>query len=153
MDPTELKRILTYCPNTGIFIWNISFRGYTANRVAGCVSKHTGYRYICYKGKNYLAHRLAWLWMTGQWPENLIDHINKKTDDNSWDNLRLGTKQKNAQNLKVLPKGYYKQGNKYITRIRSEGINRIVGSYDTEVDAHNAYLIAKRKYHDFFIDE
>lgn len=56
-----------------------------------------GYRSIDIEGSKYLAHRLAWLYMTGEWPEYLIRHKNEKNDDNSWDNL-VNTTPKEVQN-------------------------------------------------------
>lgn len=92
-----LKSRLSYDPETGIFVWleqpglpkqwNTNYAG----KPAGCV-KHapSGYRYIhmtlC--GKSYAAHRLIWLYVTGEEPPKELDHRNRDATDNRWDNLR-----------------------------------------------------------------
>ena len=94
----ELKRILHYCPETGVFTRKIR----TANcvqvgDVAGSVDGN-GYLLIQYKGIKYKTHRLAFLYMNGEWPENEVDHINHNKIDNRWNNLRLADRTKNNRN-------------------------------------------------------
>jgi hypothetical protein len=67
-------------------------------RQAGTITN--GYRQIEIDYKLFKAARLAWLYMTGSWPENLVDHVNGNRSDDRWCNLRAATYQENARNRK-----------------------------------------------------
>lgn len=101
MTQEELFEILEYNPNTGSFIWkknpysNKKLKG----KVAGYKTK-TGYIRIIYKKKEYLAHRLAWLYIYGEMP-NVIDHLNGVRSDNRLENLRNTTTRGNSKNRKL----------------------------------------------------
>lgn len=86
----ELKRLLNYDPETGFFWWKVrpSNNIYVGDR-AGHVQETKGYRNIHIKGKLYKAHRLAWLYCYGAFPEGNLDHINRDRDDNRISNLRV----------------------------------------------------------------
>lgn len=111
----ELKEVLTYDPETGVFIWKVrpGYRVKVGDK-AGCVGAD-GYSQIAYKGKLRKTHRLAWLYMTGKYPKEDIDHINGDKSDNRWDNLREASRQENCRNIKrrkegyKTPKGVYKR--------------------------------------------
>lgn len=100
----ELKRLLDYDPETGRLIWLVS----TSNRVkagheAGSVRlARTGkrYRLVGIRGVHIQAHRLIWLWMTGEFPNNQIDHIDGNGINNKWQNLRAVTKIENSRNVR-----------------------------------------------------
>lgn len=93
-----LKSALTYDPETGIFRWAID----KGQRVkAGCVAGHlasNGYVVIRINQQTYKAHRLAWLYMHGEWPEPFIDHINRDPSDNRLKNLRCASRSENNFN-------------------------------------------------------
>lgn len=95
----RLREILAYNPETGGFTW-IDPRGrrMRAGSVAGTVDKANGYRRIAIDGTRYAAHRLAWLYVTGSWPADLIDHQNRCRDDNRFINLRPADNSTNAVN-------------------------------------------------------
>jgi hypothetical protein len=97
---SELKQILDYNPDTGIFTWKINCRNSKLGKVAGCMH-HTGYICITINQKQYQLHRLAWLYMHGETPKNQIDHINCIKDDNRIINLRECTIKQNAFNRKI----------------------------------------------------
>ena len=101
-----LKERLEYNPDTGVFIWKAKTARNKIGQRAGSeewYGKNTGrngkYRVrIKLLSKNYAAHRLAWFYMTGEWP-NVIDHIDGNPFNNTWNNLRDVTNTINCQNL------------------------------------------------------
>ena len=93
----ELKSLLNYDDKTGIFTWRKSSGPVKSGSVAGYVNEK-GYILIGIKGKSYRAHRLAWLYVTGEHPVNVIDHINGVRDDNRLSNLRSCTQKENINN-------------------------------------------------------
>jgi len=94
----ELKDALHYCPETGIFTWRVDAgTKKLSGKKAGCVHA-TGYIVIKINGKLYSAHRLAFLYMSGEWPVDIVDHINGNGADNRWENLRQANKMQNACN-------------------------------------------------------
>ena len=95
MTAGRLRALLHYDPAAGVFRWRERPFLWRAGDVAGSITTH-GYRGIWLEGRNYRAHRLAWLYMAGDWPKNLIDHINGVRDDNRFCNLRPATHAENA---------------------------------------------------------
>lgn len=93
----RLREILEYNPETGIFRWKKPKYGRRKNKIAGC-KNHNGYIMITHKGKKYQAHRLAFLYMGGYMPENIVDHIDRDPSNNKWDNLREVSHQCNMRN-------------------------------------------------------
>src|SRR5215813_12141516 len=87
----RLKELLSYDPKTGLFIWN------SRGAVAGTTDQE-GYIQIHLDGKKYRAHRLAYLYMTGEMPTQILDHINRVRSDNRWGNLRPVTDRFNYYN-------------------------------------------------------
>jgi hypothetical protein len=137
----EFKKWLSYIPHTGTFIW---ISGRYKGLEAGFV-RNDGYVQIKFKNRPYLAHRLAWLLMTGNWPTLFIDHLNHDKSDNSFVNLREVTKSENCQNVKR--KGTRQKNGRYDARIMADGVSKYLGSYETEDEAKAAYLTAKKTLH------
>ena len=146
----RLLEVLSYDQETGKFRRKVR----TANAIrvgqeAGWVNRN-GYRYIEVCGHRYLAHRLAWFYMNGEWPADEIDHKDCNRDNNSWSNLRPATRIQNLHNARIKSssstgyKGVYfdKRHNKFAARIRENGARKSLGYYDRAEDAHRAY--AKR---------
>ena len=95
----RLKELLSYDPDSGDFTRLINRRSFKKGSVAGGLVSQ-GYIQIKIDGRKYLAHRLAFLYMTGSFPPNHTDHINGITDDNHWLNLRSATCGENMKNQK-----------------------------------------------------
>lgn len=119
-----LKQRLDYNPDTGIFVWRKNTQIRFAGKVAGSIHAN-GYIVININGKILPAHRLAFLYMKGYFPENDCDHINRIRDDNRWSNLREVSKQCNTRNSKtystntsgVRGVSWYKTYNKWVAQI------------------------------------
>lgn len=99
LDPETLKRHLHYEPSTGVFTRLIRASNMRPGSVAGSVRKRDGYIDIRLLGVKYRAHRLAWFYMHGKWPDGEIDHINRKHADNRIINLRDVSHMVNMANL------------------------------------------------------
>lgn len=155
MTVDELKQILSYDPQTGKFVWLVRpSKSISEGREAGCKEKRIGYRTIGYRGRIYKAHRLAWLYVTGKWPDGLIDHINGIKDDNRFENLRVVDESGNSQNIRK-PNKRNKSGfmgvilfqGKWRASITHSGKTHWLGDFTTPEEAHQTYLAAKRKFH------
>lgn len=140
----ELTKLLDYDPETGIFE-RTSKTG--SIKQAGSLRKD-GYRHLYINNKCYLEHRLAWFYVYGVWPKDQIDHINGIKDANYIDNLREATHSENMKNQKG--KGYRKNYNKWTARIKLNGKEIYLGSFETEKGAALAYNVAAKKYHGEF---
>lgn len=149
MNAEELKKNLSYDPETGIFTWIVSRGSVPAGTVAGTRSM-SGYLRVKIGGSTYYAHRLAHLYMAGKWPEHEVDHVNGQKDDNRWVNLRDVTGLLNCQNQTKARKGsstgvlgVSKFRGRFKAQITVKGKQKFLGLFDSEVDASDAYRAAK----------
>ena len=148
----ELKQVLHYDPSTGIWTW-IKATGFKnqPGKVAGYV-RPDGYRKIRINKREYRSSRLAFLYMTGSFPMNEADHINRNPRDDRWSNLRDATRQQQQLNQKKretkhgLPKGVTKNGTGFAATITRNYKNKHYGTYKTPEEAHAAYLEALKDY-------
>lgn len=95
----RLREALSYSPVVGVFEWRIAGRRIRKGFLAGSVGSG-GYVRIRIDGKTYQAHRLAWLYMTGDWPDCQIDHVDGDRSNNAFNNLRPATQLENSCNMK-----------------------------------------------------
>jgi hypothetical protein len=98
----ELKKVLSYDPATGIFRWRVDASNCArSGSIAGAKYRGRGHRQVQYKRRQYYLHRLAWAFMTGEYPDFEIDHINQEKADNRFCNLRPATRGQNNANRPV----------------------------------------------------
>jgi hypothetical protein len=145
----RLREVLHYDAENGRFSWLVKPGSNKANvgDVAG--SKHrNGYMIVAVDGCDYRAHRLAWFYVHGEWPKT-IDHVNRIKDDNRLCNLREATRTENNQNRtsnRPLP-GSTRHKGRWMAQIQVDGKKRYLGHFDTQQDAHRAYVLAKTELH------
>jgi hypothetical protein len=140
----RLRECLTYDPITGIFTWNIARGKSCVGKIAGCIQH--GYVIIRIDGVNYKAHRLAWLYVYGKLPDDILDHINCIRSDNRLCNLRDSTYKKNSLNriIHKTKKPYCSKlaENKWRSYYYINNKQVWVGIYDNEYDAAEASMMA-----------
>lgn len=152
---TQLRDCLRYEPETGFFFWLIDCRRARKGNRAGSTDKD-GRVCIGINGQQYRAHRLAWLYMTGEWP-SMIDHRNGNPSDNSWSNLRLANWSQNMRNRRVLRnnetgvKGIRRiESGRWMARIMANGESYYLGLYDDMTSARKVYAEAAARLHGDF---
>ena len=171
MKPTDIhsgltaervREVLDYEPETGVLRWRKARRD-VVGKAAG---SNNGYGYVILRvdAHRYLAHRLVWLYMSGEWPAKDIDHINGQRDDNRIANLRDVSRQVNMQNRHNAPRpsipspfntgllGTYfcRKRRVFVAQIQDPvtGKRKNLGLYPTAEKAHAVYLEAKRRMHE-----
>lgn len=151
----QVRELLAYDPLTGALAWRVTRTG-TAKSGSLAGSIRNGYMRTSVYGRSYLNHRLIWLFVTGQWPINEIDHINGRKDDNRFDNLRDVTSLTNKENIRrpsicnklgVLGVSKRKNRKTFRAQIRVRGNVTLIGYYKSQEEARAAYLDAKRRLH------
>ena len=142
----QLKYLLTYDPNTGNFYWKNPKKPSMIGKLYGTLDNRKGYLIGKLLGKGYRLHRLAWLYMTGAFPAEQIDHINGIPSDNRWDNLRAVSNAVNQKNISrrvdntsgVTGVNWEKSANKWKAQIQVDGIKIYLGKFKKFSDAVDA---------------
>ena len=157
----QVRKLITYDPKTGLCYWRArSVDMFTAgkhsaehqcnwwnNRFAGKLAGHfnDGYFKIKIFGKNYLAHRIIFLYMMGYWPSNDLDHWDVDTENNRWLNLRDATRSQNRANTHAPitntsgVKGVTALRDRFRATIQKDGKKIHIGVFDTKELAGAAY--------------
>lgn len=153
----QVKKLFSYDPDSGVFTRLISTsRCVKVGQVAGSMNGD-GYLQVKIDGHRYTMHRLAWLYVNGEWPKGVIDHLNGHRADNRIANLRDTTQKVNAQNKHKARSdsasrllGVYKEkrGRRYRSHIWIDGRLHVIGYFDTKEEAHAAYVETKRLKHE-----
>lgn len=145
---------LAYDKDTGVFTWVANgTRGVKAGDVAGSKTKD-GYIRLSVGGRIVLAHRVAWLFVYGEFPVGNIDHINRIKSDNRICNLREATSAENAQNRVKNSKntsGYkgvtwHKRDKRWQAALTLNGKCIHLGYYGSAEEAHKAYVAGSKKH-------
>lgn len=162
IDAATLKQTLLYAPRKGVFYWitppkaHAELLGEEAGTETPC-GNGKSYVNIQIGGKKYKRSRLAFLFMTGRWPTEHIDHINGNSLDDRWANIREATPTQNAQNVKrrkkvsALPMGVRKNpSGRFSARIVVNRRHVQLGTFDTAQEAETTYQTARIKYYGEF---
>jgi len=150
-----LRENLTYLPESGVFLWKKRGFGRTMGKVLGC---KTGLGYIHMKvdGVVHYAHRLAWLYVHGEWPKKMLDHIDSNKSNNTISNLREATAAQNAarrptgQRWIAPSRGVFPHGTGFVARIHFAGKRHYLGYFSTLEAAKAAYEAKAREIHGEF---
>lgn len=148
LTAARLREVLNYDPETGQFTWLISTGNAKIGKAAGNQQRlrpHYSRIRIRVDGVEYKANRLAWLYMTGEWPAGQVDHSDTNPMNNHWENLRIATPAENQWNVGIRRNNttgfagvyYDKRRKKYRAELHIH-----LGRFDTPEAAHEAYKLA-----------
>jgi HNH endonuclease len=146
----RLRTLLIYSPETGKFTRRLS-----GNEMGWLDPR--GYWRLQIEDVRYWAHRLAWFYVTDEWPTLDIDHINGDRSDNRWTNLRLCTMSENLCNRGAQKnnttglKGVSRMRSKFQASIAFNGDRRHLGTFESATEAHRAYCQEAIKLHGKFV--
>lgn len=152
---------LHYNPDTGLWTWLdcksilpfINKR--QSGKTAGCLNPN-GYISIGIDGNMYLAHRLAFFYMTKSWPEFEIDHCDLIKSNNKWSNLRVATYSQNRANCKIRKsnivgvKGVQYTKGAFQAVLSVSGKKLYLGRFTTAEQAGEAYRLAAESHYGQF---
>ena len=155
LSPEFIREIFSYEKDTGILRWKTCFtKRIQIGKAVGWIDEQ-GRIKIRIFGKDYMAHRLIWVWMTGKWPEYEIDHRDEVKSNNRWKNLREATPSQNHRNRgpqKNNTSGYkgvtyVAHRKRYIAGVKLNGYRHNLGSFMTAEEAYFAYCKAAARLH------
>jgi hypothetical protein len=149
-----LRENMVYEPEIGVFLWRVRGPGRVMGKTLG--SKNwDGYLAMKIMGDLYYAHRVAWLYVNGVWPEGTIDHIDRNRSNNAISNLRLATHSQNSARKRtkryIAPaRGVMPQGPGFVSRIYMNGKRHYLGYFKTVEAASAAYQAKAKEVHGEF---
>jgi len=154
--PTQdrVRELLDYDPLTGIFRWRANRNSALVGAVTGFTDT-SGHLRIWIDGRKYAAHRLAWLYVYGEWPSAQIDHRDLNPKNNAINNLREASPAQNRWNARALREDGRKgvvarAGGKWEASIWASNKRHYLGRFDSAESAHAAYAAAAIKHHGDF---
>jgi hypothetical protein len=160
LTQSRLKELFSYDYETGNFTVIKNRKG-SSKKIGDLLGSKNfaGYLEAAIDAKKYYLHRLAYLYMTGSFPEGNIDHCNRNKSDNSWKNLKVVTQQENLEN-NILPRkhgslgyrGVHRYKNKFRAKINHKGKQIHLGQFATIEEASQAHLKAKPLIHKNFYE-
>ena len=150
VNAESIKVLIDYDPATG-------FIRRKTGRTADIIANHTmaeGYIRITIDGFKYLGHILAWLYMTGDWAPDEIDHMDGNRSNNRWSNLRVLARQANAQNIGTtranssicVGVSFLPKTQKYRAYISPNGMQIHLGIFSTKEEAIAARVLGVKKF-------
>jgi hypothetical protein len=157
LTPEYVRSLLEYDPESGLLRWKIDRGGgIKAGDIAG--SKSDSCVFVSIHDKPMRIHRVIWFIVTGKWPKECIDHIDRNPFNNKWNNLREATKAENNRNSKFKPNNttghtgirIRKNYGAYEARIMANGQEIHLGSFKTLEKALETRRKAEIKYHGEF---
>ena len=150
MTSEKLRSLLHYDHETGTFTWNAREADCEAGYFSGSQIM------IAIDGEIHVASRLAWLYMTGRWPKDQIDHIDRNPSNNRWCNLREATHAQNMKNRKLHKSntsgyiGVSRHGRFWRVQLTTDGVRERVNGIESSVVASWIRDIMAIKQHDEF---
>ena len=149
----RLRELAHYCPETGQFTHLQSKGRKKAGMPAGSL-RRDGYVYAMFDGRRAMAHQFAWLYVTGEWPTQEIDHMDGNKANNAFANLRQVSRRANTENKRTAKRtsttgllGVVRHRDKFVAKIVHAGKRTHLGVFETPEAAHEAYVQAKRRLH------
>lgn len=141
LSAEKVRDVLRYRPETGLFYWRRPFKSTNIGRLAGSasVSCTDGYIKIRIGRTSYRAHRLAWLYVHGEWPDGVIDHINHIRTDNRIANLRVTSTLVNNENTQGGRRNQSRYRGVSVRKWVAHCAGLYIGSFNTEKQAALAY--------------
>ncbi len=163
-----VRERFTYDPLEGLLRYRdamvIQCKLRPAGTIAGSINDE-GYRYIKVNKVNYRASRVIWLYVTGEWPKHQIDHKDRDTENDRWDNLRQADSSQNKANSRKYRtrkqscdlKGVQAVQKRHSIRYRAvatkDGVRVHLGNFGTPEEAHAAYVKASVSMHGEFASD
>jgi hypothetical protein len=149
-----LRENIAYEPETGVFLWKKAKQGRTLGKQIGTIV-WPGYRVLKIENTVYYAHRVAWLYVHGEWPTRSVDHIDGNRANNAIRNLRLATPAQNVARRKtkrtIAPaRGVMPHGAGFVARIHHAGVRHYLGYFPTLEAAVSAYEAKAKEIHGEF---